>query len=286
MSTLTNHEAVSGHVFQFDYASANPGDADAVSFSSTAYAEGWELFSEWFATQLGVYGQPTQASGSFTKDSNGKETFTQKDVLTLPEFGTNSKTTNISQLDSDYANGVYGLPVKTIKVAGQADPKPEPEKKNNQTYYDALQYFGFLNERQLRAMRIPVDVGIHAGTDGTFKAGTGYSLSEARTYLTSNSGLGVDDIKRETKRYLEYTAQATSYYNGLNEMQSYFLKAKTLFEKNNSGATFMDWNEPVNTKNNTQDLFDLILRNNDVPMPVLSWAVDKYLNQNIQINQT
>lgn len=280
MSTLTNHEAVSGHVFQFDYASANPADADAVSFSSTAYAEGWGLFSEWFATQLGVYGEPTQASGSFTKDSNGKETFTQKDVLTLPSFGTKSKTTDISQLSSDYANGVYGLPVKTTNAAGQADPKPaEPEKKNNQTYYDALQYFGFLNERQLRAMRIPVDVGIHAGTDGTFKAGTGYSLQEARDYLTSNSGLGVDDIKRETKRYLEYTAQATSYYNGLNEMQSYFLKAKTLFEKNNPGATFMDWNEPVNTKNNTQDLFDLILRNGSVPMPVLSWAVDKYLNQ-------
>lgn len=280
MSTLTNHEAVSGHVFQFDYASANPADADAVSFSSTAYAEGWGLFSEWFATQLGVYGQPTQASGSFTKDSNGVETFTQKDVLTLPKFGTKSKTTDISQLSSDYANGVYGLPVKTTNPAGQADPKPaEPEKKNNQTYYDALQYFGFLNERQLRAMRIPVDVGLHAGENGSFKAGTGYSLSEARTYLTSNSGLGVDDIKRETKRYLEYTAQATSYYNGLNEMQSYFLKAKTLFEKNNPGATFMDWNEPVNTKNNTQDLFDLILRNGSVPMPVLSWAVDKYLNQ-------
>ena len=278
MSTLTNHEAVSGHVFQFDYASANPADADAVSFSSTAYAEGWGLFSEWFATQLGVYGQPTQASGSFTKDSNGVETFTQKDVLTLPKFGTNSKTTDITQLSSDYANGVYGLPVKTGK-AGQADPTPTPEKKNNQAYYDALQYFGFLNERQLRAMRIPVDVGIHAGMGGTFKKDSGYSLKMAREYLTANSGLGVDDIKRETKRYLEYTAQATSYYNGLNDMQSYFLKAKTLFEKNNPGATFMDWNEPVNTKNNTQDLFDLILRNNDVPMPVLSWAVDKYLNQ-------
>lgn len=276
MSTLTNHEAVSGHVFQFDYASANPADADAVSFSSTAYAEGWGLFSEWFATQLGVYGEPTQASGLFTKDSNGVETFTQQDVLTLPKFGTNSKTVDVSQLSSDYANGVYGLPVKQNKAG---ETPTEPEKKNNQTYYDALQYFGFLNERQLRAMRIPVDVGIHAGTDGTFKKGSGYSLQEARNYLTSNSGLGVDDIKRETKRYLEYTAQATSYYNGLNEMQSYFLKAKTLFEKNNSGATFMDWNEPVNTKNNTQDLFDLILRNNDVPMPVLSWAVDKYLNQ-------
>lgn len=274
MSTLTNHEAVSGHVFQFDYASANPADADAVSFSSTAYAEGWGLFSEWFATQLGVYGQPTQASGSFTKDSNGKETFTQKDVLTLPSFGTKSKTTDISQLSSDYANGVYELPIKTNKV-----DQAETKKMNNQAYYDALQYFGFLNERQLRAMRIPVDVGLHAGIDGTFKAGTGYSLQEARDYLTSNSGLGVDDIKRETKRYLEYTAQATSYYNGLNDMQSYFLKAKTLFEKNNPGATFMDWNEPVNTKNNTQDLFDLILRNGSVPMPVLSWAVDKYLNQ-------
>ncbi len=279
MSTLTNHEAVSGHVFQFDYASANPADADAVSFSSTAYAEGWGLFSEWFATQLGVYGEPTQASGSFTKDSNGKETFTQKDVLTLPSFGTKSKTTDISQLSSDYANGVYGLPVKTKNATGQADEPQTETKMNNQTYYDALQYFGFLNERQLRAMRIPVDVGLHAGIDGTFKAGTGYSLSEARTYLIANSGLGVDDIKRETKRYLEYTAQATSYYNGLNEMQSYFLKAKTLFEKNNEGVTFMDWNEPVNTKNNTQDLFDLILRNGSVPMPVLSWAVDKYLNQ-------
>lgn len=274
MSTLTNHEAVSGHVFQFDYASANPADADAVSFSSTAYAEGWGLFSEWFATQLGVYGEPTQASGSFTKDSNGVETFTQKNVLTLPSFGTKSKTTDISQLSSDYANGVYELPVKTNK-ADQAETK----KMNNQAYYDALQYFGFLNERQLRAMRIPVDVGIHAGIGGKFEAGTGYCLSDARTYLTSNSGLGVDDIKRETKRYLEYTAQATSYYNGLNDMQSYFLKAKTLFEQNNPGATFMDWNEPVNTKNNTQDLFDLILRNGSVPMPVLSWAVDKYLNQ-------
>lgn len=279
MSTLTNHEAVSGHVFQFDYASANPADADAVSFSSTAYAEGWGLFSEWFATQLGVYGQPTQASGSFSQDNT---TFTQKDVLTLPKFGTNSKTVNVSQLSSDYANGVYGLPIKTIKTGqedNQEQPKPTETKMNNQTYYDALQYFGFLNERQLRAMRIPVDVGIHAGMGGTFKKDSGYSLKMAREYLTANSGLGIDDIKRETKRYLEYTAQATSYYNGLNEMQSYFLKAKTLFEKNNPGVTFMDWNEPVNTKNNTQDLFDLILRNGSVPMPILSWAVDKYLTQ-------
>lgn len=280
MSTLANHEAVSGHVFQFDYASANPADVDAVSFSSTAYSEGWGLFSEWLATQLGIYGEPTQASGSFTQDDNGATVFNQKDVLTLPKFGTNSKTTNISQL-SDYANGVYGLEVKTNKA-----DIAETVKVNNQQYYDALQYFGFLNERQLRAMRIAVDVGLHAGTNGTFSSGSGYSLKEAREYLTANSGLGIDDINRETKRYLEYTAQATSYYNGLHDMQSYFLKAKTLFEQNNPGATFMDWNEPVNTKNNTQDLFDLILRNGSVPMPVLSWAVDKYLNQKYGVQTT
>lgn len=273
MSTLTNHEAVSGHVFQFAYASAHPADSDAVSFRSTAYAEGWGLFSEWLATQLGIYGEPTkQASGSFTT-VNGATQFTQSDVLTLPKFGTNSKTTDITKLE-DYANGVYELPV----TSSSADATT-PQTANNQSYYDALQYFGFLNERQLRAMRVSVDVGLHAGVSGTFAKDTGYSLKEARDYLSSNSGLGIDDINRETKRYLEYTGQATSYYNGLVEMQSYFLRAKTLFEQKNPNSTFMSWEDPATTRSNTQDLFDLILRNNNVPMPVLTWAVDKYLNE-------
>lgn len=278
MSTLANHEAVSGHVFQFAYAEAHPSDSDAVSFRSTAYAEGWGLFSEWFATQLGIYGEPTLATGQYKAGTDGSITFEQKDVLTLPKFGTKSKTTDITKLDADYANGAYAITaVQNSATSPRNTQTTTTTYVNNQSYYDALQYFGFLNERQLRAMRIAVDVGIHAGDGGTFAAGTGMSLSEARKYLSSNSGLGIDDINRETKRYLEYTGQATSYYNGLVDMQSYFLKAKTLFEQKNPGQTFLNWEDPAKTRKNTQDLFDLILRNGSVPMPVLSWAVDKYL---------
>lgn len=256
MSTLTNHEAVSGHVFQFNYAKHNPSDKDAISFSTTAYSEGWGLFSEWLATQMGIYGEPIKLASS----TNINGIWSYNDVLTLPKFGVNSKTTNISIL-SDYANDVYKI-----------------GDSNNQTYYDALQYFGFLNERQLRAMRVTVDVGLHAGKNGEFVSNTGYSLKQARDYLSSNSGLGIDDIKRESKRYLEYTGQATSYYNGLIEMQNYFLKAKNIFDKKYPNKIFMDWQNPSKTRQNTEGLFDLILRNGSIPMPVLTWAVDKYLS--------
>lgn len=274
MSTLTNHEAVSGHVLQFAYATAHPADSDAISLESTAYAEGWGLFSEWFATQVGIYGEPTQAS--VTLDSSNNVTATNN-VLTLPKFGTNSQTTNVTLLGSDYANGAYYIVDKTSSSSNKA---------NSQKYYDALQYFGFLNERQLRAMRVAVDVGLHAGTSGDFTAGTGYSLSEARAYLRKNSGLGIDDVNRETKRYLEYIGQATSYYNGLDKMQSYFLKAKALYEKANSGSTYMSWKDTASTQANTQDLFDLILRNNDVQLPALTWAVDKYLSEKYPTTST
>ena len=276
MSTLTNHEAVSGHVLQFAYAAAHPADSDAISLESTAYAEGWGLFSEWFATQVGIYGEPTQAS--VTLDSSNNITATNN-VLTLPKFGTNSQTTNVTLLSSDYANGAY-------YIADKSTSSSNATKANSQKYYDALQYFGFLNERQLRAMRVAVDVGLHAGINGDFAAGTGYSLSEARAYLRSNSGLGIDDVNRETKRYLEYIGQATSYYNGLDKMQSYFLKAKALYEKANPKSTYMNWEDTASTQANTQDLFDLILRNNDVQLPALTWAVDKYLSEKYPTTST
>ena len=128
-------------------------------------------------------------------------------------------------------------------------------------------------------MRVTVDVGIHAGENGEFKPGTGYSLSQARAYLRANSGLGIDDVNRETKRYLEHVGQATSYYNGLDKMQSYFLKAKTLFENANPNTTYMSWQDPSSTQANTEGLFDLLLRNGGVQLPALTWAVDKYLSE-------
>lgn len=255
MSTLSNHESVTGHVFQFNYAEEHPADENTVSIRSTAYAEGWGLFSEWLAVQFGTYGTPVSLT---INNNNGN--FSSEQILALPEFGVDSRTNDITKLEN-YANDVYKI-----------------DNQNNQTYYDALQYFGFLNERQLRAMRITVDVGLHAGENGTFEKGKGYSLKQARNYLQSNSGLGIDDINRETKRYLEYTAQATSYYNGLIKITDYFLKAQWMFEKANPQKTFMDYKNLSSTNNNTSGLFDLILRNGNQPLESLSWGVDTYLN--------
>lgn len=270
MSTLANHEGITGHVFQFNYADEHPGNQNAIEIDSTAYAEGWGLFSEWLATQLGVYGAPADLSANI--DGNGQLSNIQG-VLTLPVFGADSKTTDITAYSDQYefANGTYW-----IKPYSQNVSNPSQEG-NNQSYYDSLQYFGFLNERQLRAMRITVDVGLHSGKDGSFAIGSGFSLNDARKYLRSNSGLGLDDVKRETKRYLEYTGQATSYYNGLIEMQNYFIKAKTAYEKVNSGQRFMDWKTPSLTNANTAPLFNLILRNGSTPLEALNWAVDQYL---------
>lgn len=270
MSTLSNHEGVTGHVFQFNYAYQHPGSKEAVSISSTAYSEGWGLFSEWLATQLGVYGIPAAVSANI--NTNGELTNVQG-VLDLPAFGIESKTNDITSYADqyEYSNGTYWI---TPYSANANNPS---QAGNNQTYYDALQYFGFLNERQLRAMRITVDVGLHSGKNGSFAKGTGYSLKDARDYLQSNSGLGLDDIKRETKRYLEYTGQATSYFNGVIEMQNYFIKAKTQYEAKNKDQKFMDWRDPSSTNANTAPLFSLILRNGSVPLEALSWAVDQYL---------
>ncbi|MDE5617838.1 MAG: DUF885 domain-containing protein [Ureaplasma sp.] len=267
MSTLSNHEGVTGHVFQFNYALEHPGSEYAVEIDSTAYAEGWGLFSEWLATQLGVYGNPSALSANI---SSTGELSNIKGVLDLPAFGVNSKTNNIENYSQyEYSNGTYWITPYSENNSKKAG--------NNQTYYDALQYFGFLNERQLRAMRITVDVGIHSGKNGGFAVGSGYSLNDARNYLKSNSGLGLDDIKRETKRYLEYTAQATSYYNGLIEMQNYFIKAKTAYENVNTDSQFMNWELPNLTNANTAPLFSLILRNGNVPLEALNWAVNEYL---------
>ncbi len=274
MTTLATHESVSGHVYQFNYAHDHPAKSYAPSFRSTAYAEGWGLFSEWLAVQIGMYGKPEEPT-----EKNHR--------LPLPNFGVESKNIDVTQFKDkyDYANGVYWI----------EDDKSTPEQEtagNSQKLYDAVQYFGFLNERQLRAMRCAVDVGLHAGgatidangelgenisEAGQYKKGSGWSLKDARAYLTNNSGLGIDDINRETKRYLGYTGQAVSYYNGLNVIEGLYMQAKNTYETNNEGKDFLNWSLTSATNANTAPLFDIILRNGNVPIQVLDQAVTNFI---------
>ncbi len=275
MTTLATHESVSGHVYQFNYAHDHPAKSYAPKFRSTAYAEGWGLFSEWLAVQIGMYGKPENPT-----EKNHR--------LPLPNFGVESKNINVSQFTNkyDYANGVYWI------EDDKSTPDVTEDAGNSQKLYDAVQYFGFLNERQLRAMRCAVDVGLHAGgatineqgeitgnvsEAGKFAKNTGWSLKDARAYLTNNSGLGIDDIKRETKRYLGYTGQAVSYYNGLNVIEGLYMQAKNTYETNNEGKDFLNWSLTSATNANTAPLFDIILRNGNVPIQVLNQAVTNFI---------
>lgn len=279
MTTLATHEGVSGHVFQFNYAHDHPGSEFAPEFSSTAYAEGWGLFSEWLAVQIGMYGEPVALENA------------QSNKLALPKFGVNSKNIDVTQFDEqyEYANGAYWID------DDKSTPDVIEQPGNSQKLFDATQYFGFLNERQLRAMRCAVDVGIHAGGStinesdgeissienaGKFTPGTGWSLKQARAYLKGNSGLGIDDINRETKRYLEYTGQAVSYYNGVVAMENLFMKALDKYQKNHQEQAFLDWSNTLNTNNNTAGLFDIMLRNNDIPLEVLTKVGEFYILNN------
>ena len=264
-STLASHESICGHVFQFNYAHDHPAVSYAPSFNSTAYAEGWGLFSEWLAVQIGMYGEPTTNYSSVSAGSQ----------LSLPKFGVNSNNIDVTQFKNkdDFANGAYWVEDTDLSTT-------EKTPGNSQKLYDAIQYFGFLNERQLRAMRCAVDVGLHAGTNGTYATGTGMSLNEARKYMKDNSGLGIDDINRETKRYLEYTGQATSYFNGLNTIQNLFLTAASKYKKNHTNSSFIDVKDTSKTTANTSGLFDLILRNGDVPIDVLNEYVTVFINEN------
>ncbi|MEJ2522005.1 MAG: DUF885 domain-containing protein [Gammaproteobacteria bacterium] len=72
-------------------------------------------------------------------------------------------------------------------------------------FQDPYQYFGRLNDEQLRAMRLVVDTGLHA---------MGWSREEAIRYMQSNSALPDGDIVSEVDRYIATPGQALSYKLG------------------------------------------------------------------------
>jgi len=256
MSTLSSHEAVAGHDFQFAYALTYPSAVDAPSFNWNAYGEGWGLFSEFLATRLNIYGE----SKPLTIKSTDKGSDT--DRLQLPNFGVNNRGIDIKAASTpgyEFGNGVY-----TDKDGSQS-----------QAYYDAIQYFGFLNERQLRAMRLTLDTQTQTG-NGQALVGEGFSITDQRNYMKANSGLGQGDLDRESLRYLGFVGQATSYMVGLDTIEGLFVDANVKYEKRFNDS-FINQTDLALTREHTSDLFDLILRNGDVALDSLT----KYGNQYI-----
>lgn len=72
-------------------------------------------------------------------------------------------------------------------------------------FTDPYQYYGRLNDEQLRAMRLVVDTGLHA---------KGWSREQAIQYMLDNSSLAESDVISEVERYIAIPGQALAYKIG------------------------------------------------------------------------
>ncbi|MGR5080522.1 DUF885 domain-containing protein [Photobacterium swingsii] len=213
VSTLLLHEAAPGHHFQNAYSLEYP-PADKPEYIKGVW---YTAYAEGWALYTEWLGLEMGIYGDL--DVNGKPTFVN---------GTGMCKSDVDYLT--FQGGIY---------------------KNAQEC-NALQYFGSLNEAQLRNMRLAVDTGIHA---------KGWSIQDARNYMNANSALGDGDIASESFRYAAYVGQAVSYKSG-------YLVIKEMLEKAQSelGSNF-SWIE----------FHDQLLKYGDQPMEVVETSITNWI---------
>jgi uncharacterized protein (DUF885 family) len=78
-------------------------------------------------------------------------------------------------------------------------------------FTDPYQWFGRLNDEQLRAMRLVVDTGLHS---------LGWSREQAIKYMLDNSTLVESDVVSEVERYIAWPGQALGYKIGDLRLQA------------------------------------------------------------------
>ncbi|WEM44821.1 DUF885 domain-containing protein (plasmid) [Photobacterium sp. DA100] len=213
VSTLLLHEAAPGHHFQNAYSIEYP-PADKPDYIQNVW---YTAYAEGWALYTEWLGLEMGIYGEL--DSSGKPTFVN--------------ATGMCKLDLDYQTfqgGIY----------------TDAEECN------ALQYFGSLNEAQLRNMRLAVDTGIHA---------KGWSIKQAQEYMDANSALGNGDIESESYRYAAYVGQAVSYKSGYLVIKEMLAKAQTEL-----GGQF-EW----------ASFHDQLLKYGDQPMEVVETSIENWI---------
>jgi len=213
VSTLLLHEAAPGHHFQNAYSIEYP-PADKPEYIENVW---YTAYSEGWALYTEWLGMEMGIYGELNEE--GKPTF--------------ANATGMCKTDQDYTvfqGGIY----------------QDVEECN------ALQYFGSLNEAQLRNMRLAVDTGIHA---------KGWSIQQARDYMRDNSALGDGDIESESFRYAAYVGQAVSYKSGYLVIKEMLKKAQ--LELGNE----FDWTE----------FHDQLLKYGGQPMEVVETSIDNWI---------
>jgi len=119
-------------------------------------------------------------------------------------------------------------------------------------FTDPYQWFGRLNDEQLRAMRLVVDTGLHA---------MGWTREQAIQYMLDNSTLAPSDVEAEVERYIAWPGQALGYKVGDLRIQAMRRRAEAAL-----GERF-----------DVRDFHREVLGDGAVPMDLLEAKVDRWI---------
>jgi uncharacterized protein (DUF885 family) len=125
-------------------------------------------------------------------------------------------------------------------------------------YGDPMQHYGHLNDEMLRAMRLVVDVGLHARD---------WTPEEAVRFLVENTTLSRHEAQAEVERYIAWPAQALSYKIGQLRISALRARAERAL-----GAAF-----------DVRDFHAEVLRDGPLPMPILENKLSHWINQQRQL---
>ena len=119
-------------------------------------------------------------------------------------------------------------------------------------FTDPYQWFGRLNDEQLRAMRLVVDTGLHS---------KGWTREQAIQYMLDNSTLAESDVVSEVERYIAWPGQALGYKVGDLRIQGLRRKAEA----------------ELGPKFDVRDFHREVLCDGAVPMDVLEAKIDRWI---------
>lgn len=274
VTSFANHESMMGHHNQIMYAQRYLSEVLGMKlgnvFDYTSYVEGWALFMEWFGIEAGFYGTPNYADTtnyySMPTSFDLAKGITNFFITTEDAQITAEQISQIKNLHG----GVYWEKVneKGLYADEKAHAKAAVKLAN------MLQYYGALNEAQLRNMRLAVDSIYHApDIAGQTELPKGASILQARAFMKKNSALGLGDIQSESKRYFNCVGQAISYNSGKEVMLDLYKAVHTKL-----GYTRQQFVE--DHKNEIQKFFDWLLRNGALPVETLRLTIKKAYNIN------
>jgi uncharacterized protein (DUF885 family) len=119
-------------------------------------------------------------------------------------------------------------------------------------YETPFELFGMWSLLTLRAVRMVVDIGIHA---------KGWKYDEALDYMVTNTGLPRPLLQTELHRYISWPGQALGYYLGMMAIE----RARTKAERE------------LGTHFDVRAFHDRILSLGPVPMSLVEQSIDEMI---------